>query len=219
VRPWQHAMSSAHKGAAWLCDLEVHEFLDISKAACADRRHRVVLHHVDLGTRVAALAFPDRAGIAALVCGHVEQDLGFAATLADWLDRSDCALLPAPVKRRVAAGPEGVAKLVGNRLHPSQIPAARRVADFLFLPTDYYPADSEAALAVLMNSVGPSLVRRLFGPPRVETIDGKRVVTDWAWLAEAVIMACYGRIPELGELVRAIDPAPMGAARKPRRVA
>jgi hypothetical protein len=127
-------MSSAAGGCAWPDALEVHEFLDISKTACADRRHRLMLHHVDLGAEICEQAFGARKDVAELVRQHVEEDLGRAATLADWLDGAEVGGLPAPIERRIGDGPAAVAGLVANRLHSSQADAVRQVTDLLFPP-------------------------------------------------------------------------------------
>jgi Domain of unknown function (DUF6915) len=211
-------MASMTAGRDWAESLAVHEFLDLSKAACADRRHRFMLHHVDLGGDLAALAFPAGTDVAGLVRSHVEEDLGRAATLADWLDGMNRGGLPRPVRRRIGGGPGGVSRLVAARLHPAQAADVERVADLLFRPCAFYPEDPAAALSVLMNCMGPPLVRRLFGEPRIATLDGRRVVTDWGWIAEALIMACFGRIPDLAEVARCVIDEPV-RARPRRRVA
>ena len=209
MRPWQHARSSAHGGASWDDILEVHEFLDLSKTACADRRHRIVLHHVDLGLAIAEQAFSLRTDVAILVRQHVKEDLGSLATLSDWLGLTDVERLPSPVMRRIGNGPAGIAALVANRLHASQAADVEKVSTLLFAPADYHPPHPEQALAVLMNSVGPAIVRRAFGPPVVRQVGRQRVVTDWGWIAEAVIMACFGRIPALSEIVDCVGSEPV----------
>jgi hypothetical protein len=216
MRPWQHACSSlgvsTATGAGWSNTLDVHEFLDISKLACADRRHRVVLHHVDLGRAVAQRAFPNQPDVEQLVVQHVREDLGGDITLAEWLERLDTGRLPRPVTRRVAEGGDGIAKLVCARVsaHPTARAAVQDVARFMFLPQEYYPSNPTAALSILMNTAGLAIVRRLFGPPRIEWYGDQRVVIDFGWIAEAVIMASYGRIPDLRDLVDCIanEPTP-----------
>jgi hypothetical protein len=197
-------------GAEWTSTLDVHEFLDISKFACADRRHRVVLHHVDLGRAVAERVFPGQPHVEQLVVQHVREDLGGDITLADWLEGLDTRRLPRPVTRRVTHGADGIAKLVCARVsaHPTAQAAVQDVATFLFLPQDYYPSNPSAALSVLMNTAGLAIVRRLFGPPRTERHGDERVVIDFGWIAEAVIMASYGRIPDLREFVDCIADEP-----------
>jgi hypothetical protein len=192
MRPWQHAVASSMQlgrssgqPVDWSTLLPLHEFLDCSKTGSADRRHRIMLH---LGAEVAAKAFPDIAGCAGIVAQHVREDLGQEALLTDWLERVDFAALPKPVARRIREGPEGVARLVAARLSglgaapaalvPDQEKAALAVAEFLFAPLRHAPGFPESALCVLMNSVGPALVRRVFGPPQIACHGGRRVVTD-----------------------------------------
>jgi len=230
VRPWQHAIASAMllgrergEAADWSSFLPLHEFLDLSKTGCADRRHRIMLHHCDLGAEIACQAFPDLADCAGLVTQHVREDLGREARLADWLERVDFAAMPKPVIRRIREGPEGIARMVLSRMAAqgdgaspaSQAEtAALKVASFLFAPLRHSPDAPPEALAILMNSVGPALVRRVFGPPRIAQVGQRRVTTDWGWLAEAAIMASFGRIPELGEVVRCVVEEPVLRARQ-----
>lgn len=200
VRPWQHAISSSRKsGRLWTEDLEIHEFLDISKASCADRRHRMVLHHVDLGAAVAEMAFPNRIDVQAVVQRHVIEDLGAPCTLADWFSGCDMDALPRPLARRLDAGKEGIVDLVAARLHPACRSAVEQVYDILFLPARYVP--DERALCILMNASGPGIVRRIFGAPERQDVEGQQVFIDRAWTAEAITFAMYGRIAELSEIV------------------
>jgi hypothetical protein len=218
MRPWQHAVSSARSQRPWQQDLEIHEFLDSTKLACADRRHRLVLHSVDLGLALAHWAFPDRPEVESIVRQHVDEDLGMPATLAQWLDGCEPELLPRPLSRRIAVGREGVVALVAGKIHPSCEAAVGQVYDLLTLPAQLAPDHHVLTYAVLMNAFGPGLVRRLFGPPqRVDHAHGQATV-DWAWIAEAIIFTMYGRIPDLGELVRSCSEEPMrsGAAMRVR---
>jgi hypothetical protein len=226
MRPWQHSCSSIGSaapatGSEWATALEVHEFIDLSKSACADRRHRLVLHHVDCGAAVARLAFPDVAALDTWIAQHVREDLGREAVLADWLNGVDRSRWPRPVRRRIADGPQGLARLVCAKLpdHPETTCAAEAVANLLFLPTHYVPDAPELALGVLMNTVGPTLARRVFGPPRIDTVDRTRIVIDYGWIAEAVIMAAYGRIPDLREAIEALSDEPILRRTVPRGVA
>jgi hypothetical protein len=204
---------------AWRDALAIHELLDMSKLACADRRHRIVLHHVDLGALVAKRAFPEIRDVDRLVIQHVREDLGRKATVADWLEGVDARQLPQPVRRRIASGPATIADMVAARLapHPSARAAVLAVAELLFQPRDFFPSNPEAALALMMNTTGIAIARRIFGPPQIEWHQGNRVVTDFGWIAEAVVMASYGRIPDLRELVDCVDVEPVCQPRRPVR--
>ncbi len=202
MRPHQHSKSSALPHRPWTDDLAIHEFLDSTKASCADRRHRLVLHHVDLGSEIAALAFPNRKDIGQIVEQHVTEDLRGAYTLDDWFKCCDPAVLPAPIGRRIASGEKGIVDLVSARLDPNCRFAVEKVCKFLFSPTQHVSTDHEKSLLVLMNAFGPALVRRLFGPPKDISVGDRAVTVDWAWIAEAVIFTTYGRIFDLGEIVK-----------------
>lgn len=207
MRPYQHARSSARAVRPWTDDLPVHEFMDATKFACADRRHRVVLHHVDLGGEIASRAFPQRDDVRALVRSHVVEDLSHAATLADWFAIADVERLPRPVHRRVASGAAGVAALIGSKLPLAARPFVEPVCAFLFLPCTHLHEAPERALPLLMNCAGPMIVRRVFGAP-TELPDG--TIIDHGWIAEAAIYTAFGRVPDLGEVVRCWSGEPVG---------
>lgn len=225
MRPWQHSFSTLGDGfpgqsERWGDLIALHEFLDISKIACAHRYHRIVLHHVDLGAWVAEQAFPDIAQVQKVVAQHVREDLGAEVSLADWIHGVDSTRVPQPIERRIAGGPEGIAQMVSGRLpdHPHLREAALTTANFLFRPLAMHPGNGNPALCILMNPVGIAIVRRVFGPPKIEFINGERIVIDWGWLAEATVMASYGRIPDLREVVEAVikEPKPERRSRERR---
>lgn len=90
-----HAKSSAAKWGGRPEDyLPVHEFIDQSKVAMADVRHRALLHHT-LGTRLAEQALgavlTNSAGrdvpVREIAEKHIIEDLGFLPTPQDWLER------------------------------------------------------------------------------------------------------------------------------------
>lgn len=207
MRPWQHAVSSAADRRSWQDDLDIHEFMDATKFACADRRHRIVLHHVDLGTEIAEMAFPALREVRAIVEQHVREDLGKPVSLADWWELCDESCLPKPDPRRIAGGQSGVTALVAGRVAKDMKGAIDRVCNLLFAPPRFLAKCSESltppperGLPILMNSVGPMIARKVFGPP--EPIGLHQTVVDYGWLAEAIIFTVYGRIPDLGEIVR-----------------
>lgn len=202
MRPWQHAMSSAGT-EGWVQDLDIHEFLDMSKMCCADRRHRIALHSVDLGAELAARAFPGRIDARAIAIRHVVEDLGRPATVAEWLTGCDPRLMPLPQRRRLLAGKDAIIDLVVNRLHPCCRPDAGHVYNLLTLPVELVPDMPDLGYAVLMNSFGPALARRILGRPRQIAHAKGEIMLDYAWVAEALIFAVFGRIPDLSEVARA----------------
>lgn len=68
----------------------MHEFIDSTKTAHPDLRHRMILHNVDLGPTLAAMKF----GNAAIEVArqHAREDLGGDVPLSWWV--SQCRDLP-----------------------------------------------------------------------------------------------------------------------------
>lgn len=55
------------------------------------------------------------------------------------------------------------------------------------------------------------IVRQVFGPPRELS---NSVIVDYAWIAEAAIFTAFGRIPDLGEIVRCWSSEPTKAIKE-----
>lgn len=203
MRPWQHAKSSAGKGGDWLADLPIHEFMDSTKAACPDLRHRMILHNADLGPQLAARAFPDHADSERVAMQHVREDLGFTPTLADWLGGCDVERLPKPLYRRLPlALDKAPVRVAGD--HGSR--GTRAVLAMLTLPV---ALAGPAALSVLCNGMGPAIARVLFGPPHL--VPGHAagpVMFDPAYEAEKIIQWFFGTIPPLVAVVSCVRVAP-----------
>lgn len=93
-KPWIHALSSAKKyGGTPELYLPIHDFMDISKSAHADVRHRVVLHNA-LGIFIAERVFGHNISLSDgklvsvrdIAEDHVKEDLGRIPSLTDWLN-------------------------------------------------------------------------------------------------------------------------------------
>jgi len=93
MKPYLHAKSSAKKwGGAPEDYLELHDFMDSSKAAHASVKHRAVLHSafgIYLAERVFGHNITNSDGRAVSVRDlaeqHVLEDLGTIPSLDDWL--------------------------------------------------------------------------------------------------------------------------------------
>lgn len=122
MKPWSHAQISAKKFGGDPRDyIEIHEFIDSSKAAHADMRHRAILHSA-FGIYVTALVFgtmeqrPDgtwqrmpwmrnSAGDVVQVRDvaeqHVLDDLGKIPSVGDWLAHMTLeAWMGGPIRKR-----------------------------------------------------------------------------------------------------------------------
>ena len=92
MKPLQHAQISAKSyGGKWQDYIEIHNFLDSSKAACAHFKHRFLLHHregIELGVRIfgETLTNSENRQIETrrLLTDHLIEDLGSVARVEDW---------------------------------------------------------------------------------------------------------------------------------------
>lgn len=92
MKPLQHAQISAKKyGGCWQDYIELHSFLDSSKAACAHFKHRFLIHHAE-GIEIAVQIFGD--GITnsnnrtietkRLLSEHLIEDVNKIVSVEDW---------------------------------------------------------------------------------------------------------------------------------------
>ena len=92
MKPLQHANISAKTyGGVWTDYIELHNFLDSSKAACAHFKHRFLLHHAE-GIELAVSLFGEQitnsAGqtisIRRILTDHLIEDVGKIVSIEDW---------------------------------------------------------------------------------------------------------------------------------------
>jgi len=102
MHPYQHAkLSEKRWGGSWRDYMPIHELVDLSASAYPDMRHRMVLHHVDLGATVVRDILTARGYIAPpnpvdpqqrplnireIVRMHVIEDLGAAVSVSQWVN-------------------------------------------------------------------------------------------------------------------------------------
>ena len=94
MKPLKHATSSASRFGGNLHDyLEIHNFMDSSKAAVADARHRAIFHSA-FGIFVVEKVFGvyitnsdnKKVSVRDIAEQHVLEDLGFIPTLDRWFE-------------------------------------------------------------------------------------------------------------------------------------
>ena len=92
MKPLQHAQISAKKyGGCWQDYIEIHSFLDSSKAACAHFKHRFLLHHAE-GLEIAVRIFGETTvnsnkkiiSTKSLLNEHLIEDVGRIVSIEDW---------------------------------------------------------------------------------------------------------------------------------------
>ncbi len=92
MKPLQHAQISAKKyGGIWSDYIELHNFLDSSKSACAHFKHRFFLHHaeaIELSIKIFGQNLTNSEGetieIRQLLTEHLIEDVGRIVTVEDW---------------------------------------------------------------------------------------------------------------------------------------
>lgn len=92
MKPLQHAQISAKKyGGCWQDYIELHSFLDSSKAACAHFKHRFLLHHaegIEIAVRIFGETIANSDGqiisIERLLTEHLIEDVGKIVSVEDW---------------------------------------------------------------------------------------------------------------------------------------
>lgn len=92
MKPLQHAqISQKNHGGTWQDYIEIHNFLDSSKASCAHFKHRFFLHHVEgveLGVKLfgQSVVNSDEKPIETrqLLTEHLIEDVGTLVTVEDW---------------------------------------------------------------------------------------------------------------------------------------
>ena len=93
MHSYYHSLSSVKRWGGKVEDYQpIHDFFDESKSHMADFRHRAARHHSEgifLAERVFGITIinSDNKHIPVRAIGeqHVQEDLGFIPTLADWL--------------------------------------------------------------------------------------------------------------------------------------
>lgn len=92
MKPLQHAQISAKTySGVWADYIELHNFLDSSKAACAHFKHRFLLHHAE-GIELAIRLFGEQitnsekqiVSTSRILTDHLIEDVGSIVSIEDW---------------------------------------------------------------------------------------------------------------------------------------
>lgn len=174
MKPLQHAQISAKKyGGVWLDYIELHNFLDSSKTACAHFKHRFLLHHTE-GIEFAVRLFGDELtnsdgqtnSIRQILTEHLIEDVGKIVSVEDWardlMLKKDTPFYQFLAKKRQqieADEVRGETELL-NAFNLSD-QAISAVKAFLAFPLKQ--STHPAALLVSHNSFAIFLAEKLFG--------------------------------------------------------
>ena len=174
MKPLQHAQISAKiYGGVWADYIEIHNFLDSSKAACAHFKHRFLLHHTE-GIELAVRLFGEQiennekqtVSTRRILSGHLIEDVGKVVTIEDWardlMPQNDAPFYQFLARKRVQieAGEIKGEKELLNAFNLADEDACA-VKSFLDFPlrNSAHPA----ALLFSHNSFAIFLAEKLFG--------------------------------------------------------
>lgn len=199
MQPWRHALATSKtRQSDWKEDLEIHEFIDSAKSACPDLRHRIILHNSDLGLALAKQMFGDRTDLEFVFSEHVRQDIGCYPTLSDWVATANRTIRDEwhrPNDEEVVLDAKKKSGLTDDG-------PIREILFTLTLGERLLRGSEGLGRGLLMNSFGPSMIRRIFGPAyEITAIEGRRIIFDPSWVAEGIIVANFGKIPNLSHVL------------------
>ena len=175
MKPLQHAQISAKTyGGSWTDYVDVHNFLDSSKAACAHFKHRFLLHHaegIELGMRIFGKTMKNSEGreisTKQILTEHLIEDLGSVVSVEDWVrsllpDSNNLFYRQLAKKRwQIEAGETSGERELLIQAFGLTDEDASAVKDFLAFPLKN--SAHPAALLVSHNSFAVFLAEKIFG--------------------------------------------------------
>jgi hypothetical protein len=174
MKPLQHAqISQKIYGGKWTDYVEIHSFLDSSKAACAHFKHRFLLHHqegIEWGVKIFGeqLINSENRSVSTrrILTDHLIEDLGKVATIDDWAgalfpDKND-SFYRFLARRRELIDDDNV-KGEHELLRAFNLKQNDTIRIKSFLNRPLENSAHPAALLVTHNSFGIFLAEKIFG--------------------------------------------------------
>jgi len=198
MKPLQHAQISAKTyGGRWQDYIEVHNFLDSSKAACAHFKHRFLLHHIEgieLGVQIFGETLTNSENkiieTRQLLTEHLIEDVGRVVTVEDWARD----LLPDPNNSFYTFLAKKRSQIETNQIPGENELLARfnlsgkdRAVVKSFLAFPLTNSEHPAALLVSHNSFAVFLAERILGCTFVKNIGAQKQLVAVREVFERVI--------------------------------
>jgi len=174
MKPLQHGQISAKTyGGVWSDYIEIHNFLDSSKAACAHFKHRFLLHHAE-GIELAARLFGEQiensesqtVSTRRILTDHLIEDVGSIVSVEDWardlMPRNDAPFYQFLARKR-AQIEAGEIKGEKELLNAFNLADEDGCAVKSFLDFPLRNSAHPAALLFSHNSFAIFLAEKLFG--------------------------------------------------------
>ncbi|CAN5731748.1 hypothetical protein BH24ACI1_BH24ACI1_21780 [soil metagenome] len=212
MKPLQHAQISANTyGGKWQDYIEIHCFLDSSKATCAHFKHRFLLHHregIELGVRIfgASIRNSENETIETrrLLTDHLIEDVGRVVGIEDWARD----LLPDPsdsfykflAKKRSQIGTDQIPG-ENELLTAFNLSDKDRTTVKSFLAFPLETAEHPAALLVSHNSFAVFLAERIFGCAFVKNTETQKQLVAVREILERVIFLRMKSVYSPAEIV------------------
>ena len=174
MKPLQHAQISAKTyGGCWSDYIEIHSFLDSSKASCAHFKHRFLLHHIE-GIELAVRIFGETVTNSEnqiiptkkLLTDHLIEDVGSVVTVEDWardlMPNQNDSFYKFLAKKRGQIEEDAI---IGEKelLEAFNLTEKDRAAVKAFLAFPLENSRHPAALLVSHNSFAVYLAEKIFG--------------------------------------------------------
>jgi hypothetical protein len=198
MKPLQHAqISQKTHGGKWTDYIEVHSFLDSSKAACAHFKHRFLLHHregIEFGARIFGETFLNSENKAIetrqILTEHLIEDVGRIVSVEDWardlLPNKNDSFYKFLAKKRDSIERDSIPgenELLGA--FNLSIETSAAVKKFLRFPLEH--SEHPAALLVSHNSFTVFLAERIFGHAFVKDTNTQKQLVAVREVFERVI--------------------------------
>ena len=185
MKPLQHAQISAKTyGGSWTDYIEVHNFLDSSKAACAHFKHRFLLHHVEgieIGVKIFGETLTNSENkiieTRRLLTDHLIEDIGRVVKAETWArdllpDRGD-SFYKFLAKKRASIEADSVPG--ENELFDAfNLSEEMRSAVKNFLAFPLRNSAHAGALLISHNSFAVFLAERIFGCAFVKNTNSQK---------------------------------------------
>lgn len=212
MKPLQHANISAKTyGGKWQDYIEVHNFLDSSKAACAHFKHRFLLHHregIELAGRIFGEMLVNSENeiieTRRLLTDHLIEDVGRVVSVEDWArdllpDNNDSFYKFLAKKRELIEADQipGESELL-SAFNLSKDDAAA-VKKFLRFPLE--TSTHPAALLVSHNSFAVFLAERIFGCAFVKNTNSQQQLVAVREVFERLIFLRMKSVYSSAEIV------------------
>ncbi len=212
MKPLQHAqISQKTYGGLWTDYIEVHNFLDSSKAACAHFKHRLLLHHtegIELGVRIfgETLINSENKTIETrqLLTDHLIEDVGRVVSVEDWardlLPDSNGSFYKYLTKKREQIEADCISG--ENELFAAfnlSEKTCAAVKKFLRFPLEN--SEHPMALLVSHNSFAVFLAERIFGCAFVKNTDAQKQLVSVREVFERLIFLRMKAVYSPAEIV------------------